>query len=219
VAQKNGLAQGRGEALSEPVYVAQKGAELRGLNLFPHLGDEFALFGQAHLLDLDFFVLKPVGRVDDHADTQGGLDRGVEKTEFELFCALIAEPLFQLSNPAFQVSIGDVEEPGNILVSQLRHQHSPELKSLGPFQGQPGGLEEEKHQPDQNQRDQHHSDHNTQFETAHFVIPVLSAQQSAFAEMGSGVAATPVKASTDTLRGFFEGYPRNSSCCRYSGLC
>jgi len=109
------------------------------------------------------------------------VDRGVEETEFELVCALVAEPLFQRSIPAFQVSIGDEEKPVHILVSQPRHQHPPELKSLGAFQGQPGGPEEEKHQPDQNQRDQRHADQNTTFEAAHFVTPVLSAPQSAFA--------------------------------------
>jgi hypothetical protein len=53
------------------------------------------------------------------------------------------------------------------LVAQPRHQHSPESKSLGPFQGHTCGPVEKEHQPNENKYDHRRADQFTSFEASH----------------------------------------------------
>ena len=50
----------------------------RGVDFFPNVVDKPLPFQFVDVEDIQFLVGKPVGRIDDHAEAQAGLDPRVE---------------------------------------------------------------------------------------------------------------------------------------------
>ena len=60
----------------------------RCLDLFAQLRDEIRLLDALDVLQLDLFILEPLGGIDEHAQSQRGPDRRIEGTKFKFFFAL-----------------------------------------------------------------------------------------------------------------------------------
>ena len=62
-----------------------------------------------------------------------------------------------------------------LLIAQLRHQHSTELKCLGTFQGQSGGPVAKKYQPDKNKHGQCYDDYRFAFKAIDLLVVFFQA--------------------------------------------
>jgi hypothetical protein len=158
VAEKSGLAQGRGKGLPEPVHDDQQRSARGFLNEPSDVRDEGGLIQLLHRFELDFLILEPLAGVDDHAQAQRSFNLDIKKPKLEVRLAFDPETLLERPGLAFRAAVRDEEKPIPPLRAQLRDQHTPEKKGLGPLQragrGSKIDIVEPDPQPHQNHHDQ-----------------------------------------------------------------
>ena len=139
MADEGRLAQSGREPLAETVDHDQQGAARRALHQTAKLGDEVGAVQRLNLLELDFLVLEPLRGIDQHAETQRGLDPRIERSEPEDLPSCASEPVFHGAVGGLSLPIGDKEIAIGALLAELGHGHAPEQEGLGPLQRAAGG--------------------------------------------------------------------------------
>ena len=142
------------------------GGLLHGLT---HLFDESGPVQDLDVPDSDLLVYEPVTRIDEHTNAERGFYLGVEKTKRERILALGPETLLERTLIGFRTTIGDEEESVSLLIGELRHLHTPELKRLGGPQSSARGdkVDVVEPNPQQNQNDQYRAQQQSSFEEVH----------------------------------------------------
>jgi hypothetical protein len=118
-------------------------------------------------------IARSIAWIDNHAQTQGGLDSGVEMPELDSLLPLISKAFFERIIPDFQPAIGGEEKPVGVLIVQPGYKHAPELESFRTFQGQTGRPVKEQHQHEQQQYNQREHEQQPSFQASHRRLSLL----------------------------------------------